>query len=390
MRIGILTFHKPINYGAYLQSYSLLNRLREEFPDDDVEIVDYMASEEKRKIVIRLLWGIKHYGLKNSYRDLIKILSFRKVHKNLELSDKMDDDNLEKLYQFIDERYDLLVIGSDAVFNWDQNGYPTAFIPQYDFKKCKIVSYAASVHGLLYMEEPEDRIIDCGRVFSKMELVGVRDLNTEKFVKKCNEQVEPVHCCDPTVFINKEDIINHAGNFRERVQKKFHIDLNEKFIVLMMPDGLVSKKIRECFSPEYKIVTLFKPSKEADYYLYDLNPFEWAAVISKASLVVTSYFHGTLLALRQDIPVIALDCSRYNNDYYEGKINDLLVRRLSLSELYFDNSKISEEGKCDELIEVAKHAVKGEFNDRICQGMINERKAFDCFVSKLKIKMGKN
>ena len=389
MKIGILTFHKPINYGAYLQSYSLLNGFREKFPEDDVEIVDYVASEEKRKTVIRVLWGIKHYGIKNGYKDLAKILSFRKAHKILKLSDKVKDSSLNHLYKFIDERYDLLVIGSDAVFNWNQNGYPTAFIPQYNFKKCKVVSYAASVHGLLYMEEPGERLIGCGDVFADMELVGVRDVNTEKFVQRCNEQVEPIHCCDPTVFIDRKEIINHAGDYIQRVRKKFHIDLNEKFIVLMMPDGMVSKKIHECFSKEYKIVTLFKTSKDAEYYLYDLNPFEWAAVLSKASLVVTSYFHGTLLSLRQDVPVIAVDYSDYNKDYYEGKINDLLVRRLDLPELYFDNSVLSEQGNCDDLIETAKRAIDGEFGDRICQGMINEKKAFDCYINKLKDKIGK-
>ena len=41
MRIGILTFHKAINYGAYLQAFSLSSKLREQFLSDEVEIIDY-------------------------------------------------------------------------------------------------------------------------------------------------------------------------------------------------------------------------------------------------------------------------------------------------------------------------------------------------------------
>ena len=44
MKVGILTFHKAQNYGAYLQCYSLLNKLSEIFPDHDFEVIDYSSK----------------------------------------------------------------------------------------------------------------------------------------------------------------------------------------------------------------------------------------------------------------------------------------------------------------------------------------------------------
>ena len=38
MRIGILTFHKVINYGAYLQAFSLSQKLKKVFPETSLTL----------------------------------------------------------------------------------------------------------------------------------------------------------------------------------------------------------------------------------------------------------------------------------------------------------------------------------------------------------------
>ena len=118
MRIGILTFHKAINYGAYLQAFSLSNKLREQFLSDEVEIIDYIAPKEQNRKLYMVLWNVKHYGIKGGISELKRISVFRSMQKYLFLSPKsFCTKNLNKLYSYIDERYDMLIIGSDAVFN---------------------------------------------------------------------------------------------------------------------------------------------------------------------------------------------------------------------------------------------------------------------------------
>ena len=41
IKIGVLTFHRCINYGAFMQCYSLINRLKQDFPQAYVEVIDY-------------------------------------------------------------------------------------------------------------------------------------------------------------------------------------------------------------------------------------------------------------------------------------------------------------------------------------------------------------
>lgn len=383
MKIGILTFHRPINYGAFLQAFAFSKKLLSSPNVHSVEIIDYIAPLEKKKIFINVLWGIKHYGVKNGFRDLEKIAAFHKAYSTLNLSERSCFKTLTDLYKFIDDHYDVLIIGSDAVFNWNQNGYPTAFIPLYDFKRCKIISYAASVHGLKYFDEPQERINECGRAFSKMPFIGVRDSNTEKFVHYCCEQGRTAHCCDPTVMIDVDELKLNAGNFESRIWKKYKCNLSKQYIVLMMPDGAFTKKINEKYSKDFQIITLFKPSQDANYYLYDLNPFEWALVLSKASMVITSYFHGTLLALKQNTPVLSVDFSNYNDENYEGKLRDLLCTRLNLPEFYIDGNEVENEETQKVAFNIIDRAIAGDYAQRIEKTMQREATSGEQFCSSL-------
>ena len=45
IKIGILTFHRAHNYGAYLQACALCNRFNQE-PDIDCEIIDFRMRKE--------------------------------------------------------------------------------------------------------------------------------------------------------------------------------------------------------------------------------------------------------------------------------------------------------------------------------------------------------
>ena len=88
MRIGILTFHKPVNYGAFLQAFSLSERLKKEFPEAQVEVVDYIAPMEKRRIRINVLRDFKHGGLRGGLRSIQKVRMFRQSQKWLSLSER--------------------------------------------------------------------------------------------------------------------------------------------------------------------------------------------------------------------------------------------------------------------------------------------------------------
>lgn len=384
MKIGILTFHRPINYGAFLQSYALSNQIKRCFPESTVEIVDYIAPKENRTIYLNILRSLKYYGLDAALKELVKIKVFKSSLKSLPLSkSKFCKEKIEEIFSYIDRTYDLLIIGSDAVFNWNQNGYPSAFIPQYQFN-IPVVTYAASVHGLKYREVEKSKLSECSSAFENMAIIGARDKNTEDFVKFCNSNLQPLHCCDPTLFMNFESLYRIPHRSIKSIMKRYKLTAERPFIVLMLESQEISKKIYQRYSREYTIVSLFKKNKISDRFLYDLTPIEWALFIKNSAFVVTNFFHGTLLALTQNVPAMAVDLSGYDIPY-EGKLKDLMVRRLNLPELYVKGSDWN--SKEPELFNVIDNCIQGKYTEKIERAVYNERQSFAEFENKLMQKL---
>lgn len=384
MRIGILTFHKAINYGAYLQAFSLSNKLQEQFPNHEVEIIDYIAPKEQNRKLYMVLWNIKHHGIKGGFSELKRISVFKSMQKYLPLSPKsFCTKKLKKLYSYIDERYDILIIGSDAVFNWNQTNFPTAFIPDYQFS-IPVYTYAASVHGLRFYSVSHDMLQTCGKVFARMKYVGVRDKCSEQFVKVCSETAKTIHCCDPTLFIDRDKIYNKGISTRNMIEKKYDFSLDSRYIVVMAPDSKMIKEISKRYGDDYKIVSVFVKSSYSAYYIADLNPFEWTVILKQAAMVITSYFHGTLLSLIQGTPTIVLDYSGYSDERYEGKLKDLMITRFEMPELYYDKNEADTFVGDDSFYNKVDELLDGRYIKRINDAVEKESKALNSFIELLK------
>lgn len=376
MKVGILTFHRPINYGAYLQSFALSNYLHMTFPDIEFEIVDYIAPREKKNIYLNVLRTVKWYGISAGVKEITKIRVFKSALEYLPLSKEyFCTENLDELYSYIDGKYDMLLIGSDAVFNWNQNGFPSAFIPVYNFT-IPVVTYAASVHGLEYYDVEKEKIRDCKFAFSNLSFIGVRDKNTERFVKFCDETLKPIHCCDPTVVMDYDALYSIKHRKLDEISKAYNIDLSKQYIVMMLENQEIAKEIYDRYSKEYTIISLFKKNRYSDMFLYDLTPVEWALVLKYAKLVVTNYFHGTLVSLGQGTATIVVDLSNYDKPY-EGKLDDLVCHRLGLPELYVKGAEWNTK-KC-EIFDTMNLCLGEEFNSRINDSMKVESEGFDKF-----------
>lgn len=376
MKVGILTFHRPINYGAYLQSFALSNYLHMTFPDIEFEIVDYIAPREKKNIYLNVLRTVKWYGISAGVKEITKIRVFKSALEYLPLSKEyFCTENLDELYSYIDGKYDMLLIGSDAVFNWNQNGFPSAFIPVYNFT-IPVVTYAASVHGLEYYDVEKEKIRDCKFAFSNLSFIGVRDKNTERFVKFCDETLKPIHCCDPTVVMDYDALYSIKHRKLDEISKAYNIDLSKQYIVMMLENQEIAKEVYDRYSKEYTIISLFKKNRYSDMFLYDLTPVEWALVLKYAKLVVTNYFHGTLVSLGQGTATIVVDLSNYDKPY-EGKLDDLVCHRLGLPELYVKGAEWNTK-KC-EIFDTMNLCLGEEFNSRINDSMKVESEGFDEF-----------
>lgn len=382
MRIGILTFHKPVNYGAVLQAYALSNKLAKDFPDCTVEIIDYIAPKEFAKKYTNILRRIKKNGLQAGIIEFQKVKNFSSYYKVLNLStSSFIFSSIKHIYDYIERTYDLLIIGSDAVYNWNQNGFPSIFLPNRDIN-IPILSYAASVHGLDYYNEAREKIEICKKCFEKMAFISVRDKCTEEFVHYCNSEATVFHACDPTLLLDFEMMENEKQRSYSSIFRKHNIPENKDYIILMLQDERISEKIYKRYHDQYTIISLFMNNKYSDAYLYDLNPFEWAKIIKRSKLVITNYFHGTLLALEQNVPAIAIDLSHYFGKY-EGKLKDLMNRRLCLPELYYMIEGLKTDREIGSMMASADDALKHKFDTRIEKALLSEKSSYSLFFKKI-------
>lgn len=378
-KIGILTFHRAMNYGAVLQSYSLINYLSSRIHDASFEIIDYSSEMEalyySKKPISYLA---KHLDIKSAWGEIMKRRVFKSFSNTLPLSNfHLRSDEIMLLNDYINNYYDIVISGSDAIFNWNGFRFPTAFF-LHDIEKPKM-TYAASAHRLFYREEDADKIKYVGESLSRLSYFGARDKETERLATFCGFQGRVYHNCDPALLLDIEDI--HQKTDKNAILRKCGITDEKPIIIIMTPDTRVARLVKEKYESNYNIVSLFIRNGVFKNTVYSLTPFEWATVFSIAALTITEYFHATILSLLNGTAVLSLD-SLYDSTGYEGKIKDLLINRLDLPYLYLNKQDVNQKGY-DYLSERLER-VEREFDAQIVRDHIErEKQSVNSFVNVL-------
>jgi len=379
-RIGILTYHRATNYGAVLQGYSLSQKLAKDFPNHSVEIIDYSTKRAKIDHIIDVIRPLCKFHFAESFKVLQKNLMFESFSNNfLKLSTKkIISDEIDEVNDYINKNYDIVISGSDAVFSWNGKVFPTAYLlgESGDYIK---MSYAASAHRLFYKAETKDKIAYCAKAFESFSYLGIRDTETENFVKYCYPNAVVHHNCDPTFLLDIASLKKKVNI--EALKKKLNIPDGKDLIIVMSGDAHLGKEIVDNFQSKYHIVSLFVNNSSINNYLSNLNPFEWATVFGMAKLTVTDYFHATILSLLNTTPVVSLD-RQGDSLGYEGKIRDLLLNRLELKEYYLNIEKINSEGYSI-ISQMAKEALNCNNAEKIKSAIEKERDNYILFKERL-------
>ena len=401
-KIGILTYHRSINYGAVMQAYSLSERLASEFPDCEVEIIDYMSKAAERlyhpsfSAFIRL--GLHKDSLKEkaAFFKQAFICLFRKATgrrdyelnkifeeqlKSLRISDEyIVTDDEKQFFKKIKNKYDVVVVGSDAVFNWQIRTFPSPYFIAGDIGALKF-SYAASSYGQEYTTVTDYQKKYIAEAWKKFDYLGVRDKATEEFVKFADPSLVPHHNCDPTVFLDLASVPSDEEELRNLFIKK-GIDLNRPIIGIMSQDWL-GKTVREIFGNKYQIVAVFKDNQYADFYLENLTPFQWAKIFRYFSVTFTHFFHGNLLSLKNGTPTVVIENRSAYNAAHNSKVRDLMAR-VGLSDFCYYRDELPE--KNDEIVKAVEDRItnRADFQKRISEGLEKEAQSFYGFRDALK------
>lgn len=296
MRIGILTFHRAINYGAVLQMYGLYHTLRS--LGAEVDVIDYRAPfNEKRfakKRLKDLLRPREIYGIlfHNSYQTYDR-LSFQSFMNEMTFSKPLY--NQQEL-ELCCNSYDRIVVGSDQVWNLGCTAGDNSYLLPFPIPSSKKASYAASIAYSSIPERYEKIYQDALSTFS---FLSVREKNSVKIVSELTDK--PVGChIDPSMLLS-------ANEWMKMADYSLVPESPYLLMYLMSEDNTLIAKAKDIAQKQdlnvvYVNNRLFKLRHAIN--VSHITPEQWLGLFLKASYVCVNSFHGLAFAINFNKPFV--------------------------------------------------------------------------------------
>lgn len=325
VNVGILSMQRIQNYGSFLQAYGLKHILED--LGCEVQFVDYhpgptlVPADSRTGLMRRIFKAAEVLKQNGPLREKIRFIKYKKNYASnyypyLGITS-------EKNYS---PELDLLIVGSDEVFNCVQNNTNVGFSPELfgqGHNAKKLISYAASF-GNTTLEKLEQFGVKEKVAFwlQSFDDISVRDRNSREIVEKLTG-IKPTVNLDPVLMY---DFIGKC--------KKIPANIPDKnYMLLYGYSGRFTK--RECTairefadSNKLKIFCIGGVQDCCDKFI-DADPFSVVAYFRHADYIVTDTFHGTILSViahRQFVTVV-----REHGYGNQQKLTDLL-ERLKLSD----------------------------------------------------------
>lgn len=316
MKIGIISMQEVINYGSFLQSYALMKLLDEENVSHISLYYNENKGSKKGKIDIikhikeTLLGGKKYIDLKMSYKKLKEsIIPFQNLYFKYDKND-----------------YDLIVVGSDEVFNFSQEApWNNKIFFGGDIKYKRLCSFAASCGSTSLSDFTQEQIEEYTNNFKKYYSLSVRDqgtLNLLNGFKRNDIQIN----LDPVLLY---DFKNEIANNDYRIDEEYIVvySYNNRF----SNENEINEIKKIAKEEQLKIIAVEGYQSWADEYLA-INPFQLFNVFKNAKYIFTDTFHGTIIAakLHKNFAVFIRESNK-------NKLGDLIERLCIKEHLYKEN-----------------------------------------------------
>ncbi|HJH90308.1 MAG TPA: polysaccharide pyruvyl transferase family protein [Fusicatenibacter saccharivorans] len=371
-KIGILTFHKSINYGSVLQSWALSRVISKRFV---VEIIDYepqnyeflYANYRPWKSWNNIKYNLKRMPLSSALNNQQQL--FKKFRdKQLPLS--------RKKYNYnngcdIKEEYKGIVVGSDQVWNIRAKDCDPIFFLPFNYSGNK-VSYACSINDTDYTEK--NLPSNLASEICDFDFISIREESgknkLEQFIAK---QKKVYTLLDPTLLCNSSE---YDSLLNDRIVDGKYIFL---YNVWTSEAGIQAAKFlsKKLNMPVYTIMTASNVKEinllKKSGILVDTvrtSPSDFLNFFKYASYIVTESFHGTAFSLIFEKPFVCVS-NRTNDE----RLNNILTlvglkdRYMKLGELQtfdlkqeIDYEIVTEkkEKRAEECIELLYKAIGGE------------------------------
>lgn len=337
MRLGILTFHRAINFGAVMQAYAMQETLKK--LGTEVAIIDYYP-----KYFASAYKTVRSFSLKHPRGALYEILTmYWRLCRNIKYK-KFRDENLNLLEYEELNTCDYVILGSDQIWNSHITGsqLDSSFFNQNKSNKAKhAIAYGVSTMSIDRITQQDLSLFS--EWLPQLDGISIREQSVAEFIsKKCKIKVDTV--IDPTFL---------AGS---SIFTKFihpHRPIKERYLLLyeVWHYTDVERKAREIAKARgLKIIIVSgaeirKPHKNL---IQAASPIELLNLIAYAEHIITSSFHGMAFSIVLNKQFNAV-CGEYNQSVrlsdFLKKVN--LQKKLSFNmedtdDTFIDYSVINE------------------------------------------------
>lgn len=329
-KIGIITVHRNVNYGANLQAFAsckYINNL-----GFNAEIIDYYPKEiDKDNYLFSWLKLSFDCGKTSSLIHNLKLVTA------LALSAPMKNKRLKSFYGFREKHcklspkyinsedianggYTDVVCGSDQIWNPDITcGINPFYFGDILGVKNKI-SYAASLGKAVYNETDEQKAAE---LIKNIDYVSVREEKSVEYIKNISGK-KVIGVCDPVFLLPKEEY--------EKIAKPIKVKKPYLLVYSVVNNPTMLSAAREYAAQ--KGLTLVeicqnKNRKAKHIQLCAATPEEFLGAIKDAETVITNSFHGTAFSIIFNKDLYVFDNkargSRITNILSKAGIEDRIV-----------------------------------------------------------------
>lgn len=300
-KIGILTVHYNLNYGAVLQAYATYMKLKDlGFRACIINYINPMGKNELKVFPggsavnnMRAAMFVK--------KRLERISRFKEfMNNNYELTNAVYDyrDLNENMFDF-----DVYLTGSDQTFNLclagDVEMRKIYFLPWVT--NAKKISYASSM-GEMICDLSKNDALWIKNALSSYAHLSVRENAAADFIENMGIK-RPEVVVDPTLLMTKEewDDIALPSNYTNEEYILFYSVLSEPWVVKQVKrisKEMGLKVVAPHFQNRYELSSGFIRAEEC-------GPLEFLGLIKNAKFICTTSFHGTIFSLLYNKPFVS-------------------------------------------------------------------------------------
>lgn len=352
MKIGILTHQYINNYGAFLQAWALREAISELFPEDEVQIIDYVNIKH---YIINAGGWFRFYKNRETLKEWFSKIHLPNTFAKARNQEMVLSKRCFNARQINELAFDCIVVGSDEVWNYrDTKG--NAELKFGVGLTCKnLIAYAPSVGKTAADEAIPQYVIDGIRKFKR---ISARDDLTEQLVEQVTGNA-PKRVLDPTFL---------AEFPRAELKAK-----RKPYILFYYCENLPENILNQIFSyaKEYGLAVYGAGECDKRYseVTVNLTPFEWVEMFQNSEFVFTGTFHGAVFSIlnRRQFKVYLTNESRIKK--VTALLSDLQIANRPIKEDFcFDLESMKSEinyEKVYDVIEQNRQSSKQYLKDAI-------------------------